>query len=363
MSEFKVRVLDAEEEKSVQELEEQLLEEHEEKVSAEQEKQAPNEEKQEIQEQAPVIELKEEDVLSFIKNRYNKEINTFEELLTEREAQPELPEDVSAFLKYKQETGRGIQDFIELNRDLNNEDPQKLLLQFYKETQPGLDEEDIVFDIQQRFSYDEMLDDETDVRQKKVAMKKELAKAKEHFEKLKEQYKIPVERAGVGASEEEKEQYEAFKSQAQKARELQQEQIKRSEFFAQKTNELFGNEFKGFEFEIEDKRVAFKPADAETLKKSQSDVSTFFQKFLDDSGYVKDAAAYHRAIAVAMNPDSFAKYFYDKGKADAVDEVARESKNIDMNVKRVPESVSKSGLKITALDSGSSGKLIIKSKK
>jgi hypothetical protein len=208
-----------------------------------------------------------------------------------------------------------------------------------------------------------MLDDETDVRQKKVAMKKELAKAKEHFEKLKEQYKVPVERTGFGASEEEKEQYEAFKSQAQKARELQQEQIKRSEFFAQKTNELFGNEFKGFEFEIEDKRVAFKPADADTLKKSQSDVGTFFQKFLDDSGYVKDAAAYHRAIAVAMNPDSFAKYFYDKGKSDAVDEVARESKNIDMNVKRVPESVSKSGLKITALDSGSSGKLIIKSKK
>jgi len=363
MSEFKVRVLDAEEEKSVQELEEQLLEEHEEKANAEQESQAQTEEKQESQAQTPGIELKEEDVLSFIKNRYNKEINTFEELLTEREAQPELPEDVSAFLKYKQETGRGIQDFIALNRDLSNEDPQKLLLQFYKETQPELDDEDIVFDIQQRFSYDEMLDDETDVRQKKVAMKKELAKAKEHFEKLKEQYKVPVERIGFGASEEEKEQYEAFKSQAQKARELQQEQVKRSEFFAQKTNELFGNEFKGFEFDIEDKRVAFKPADADTLKKSQSDVGTFFQKFLDDSGYVKDAAAYHRAIAVAMNPDSFAKYFYDKGKSDAVDEVARESKNIDMNVKRVPESVSKSGLRITALDSGSSGKLIIKSKK
>jgi hypothetical protein len=363
MSEFKVRVLDAEEEKSVQELEEQLLGDHEEKVSTEQESQVQNEDKQESQEQTPVIELKEEDVLSFIKNRYNKEINTFEELLTEREVQAELPEDVSAFLKYKQETGRGIQDFIALNRDLSNEDPQKLLLQFYKETQPELDDEDIVFDIQQRFSYDEMLDDETDVRQKKVAMKKELAKAKEHFEKLKEQYKIPVERAGFGASDEEKEQYEAFKSQAQKARELQQEQVKRSEFFAQKTNELFGNEFKGFEFDIEDKRVAFKPADADTLKKSQSDVGTFFQKFLDDSGYVKDAAAYHRAIAVAMNPDSFAKYFYDKGKSDAVDEVARESKNIDMNVKRVPESVSKSGLRITALDSGSSGKLIIKSKK
>jgi hypothetical protein len=363
MSEFKVRVLDAEEEKSVQELEEQLLGGHEEKLSTEQESQAQNEDKQESQEQAPVIELKEEDVLSFIKNRYNKEINTFEELLTEREVQAELPEDVSAFLKYKQETGRGIQDFIALNRDLSNEDPQKLLLQFYKETQPELDDEDIVFDMQQRFSYDEMLDDETDVRQKKVAMKKELAKAKEHFEKLKEQYKIPVERAGFGASDEEKEQYEAFKSQAQKARELQQEQVKRSEFFAQKTNELFGNEFKGFEFDIEDKRVAFKPADADTLKKSQSDVGTFFQKFLDESGYVKDAAAYHRAIAVAMNPDSFAKYFYDKGKSDAVDEVARESKNIDMNVKRVPESVSKSGLRITALDSGSSGKLIIKSKK
>jgi hypothetical protein len=360
MDGFKVRLLDDGETLSVQEVEEKLLAEHE----ASQMKNDGDGEGQgeEGQDTPEPIEIREEDVLSFIKNKYNRDVNNFEDLLAEREAPIDLPEDVSAFLRYKKDTGRGIQDFISLNRDLDKEDPYQLILQYHKETQPELDEEDLLYNIKSTLSYDEEFDDENEVRGKKIGMKKELAKAKAHFENLKEQYKIPVEQIGGGVPDGEKEEYEAFKSETKKARDLQGEQIKRSEFFAQKTDELFSDEFKGFEFKIEDSKFNFKPAEAAALKEAQGDVSNFFSKFLDKNGYVKDAAAYHKAIAVAMNPDSFAKHFYEQGMADAVEKDAKESKNIDMNARRVPESSSKSGFKVTALDSGPSAKIKIKTK-
>ena len=380
MSEIKVREVSAEEEKGVQEVEEQLLQEHEEKMSAEEENQAQTESVQEneaisdteqpaeveqgdVQDNVQKPELTEEDVLSFIKNRYDREIDTVDQLFEARESQSELPEDVSAFLKYKQETGRGFEDFIKINRDFNNEDPNKLLFEYYKETNPGLDDEDIQFDMEDKFSYDEDLDEDKDIKKKKVAMKRELAKAKDYFEKQKEQYKIPLESSGVGVSEAEKEQYEAFKSQAQRASELEQEQSKRSEFYRSKTSELFSEDFKGFEFQIGDEKVTYKPAEAKTLLEKQTDMSPFFNSFVDDSGYIKDAAAYHRAMAVAMNPDAMAKFFYEKGKAEAIDSVAKESKNIDMNAKVAPEMGRAKGFSVTALDSGTSNRLKIKSKK
>ena len=375
MSEFKVREVGVEEEKSVQEVEEKLLQEHEEKLGAEEENQAQTESVQEsealsdteqpteVEQPAEAPSLTEEDVLSFIKNRYDREIDTVDQLFEARESQPELPEDVSAYLKYKQETGRGFEDFIKINRDFDNEDPNKLLLEYYKETNPGLDDEDIQFDMEDKFSYDEDLDEEKDIKKKKLAMKRELAKAKDYFEKQKEQYKIPLESSGVGVSEAEKEQYEAFKSQAQRASELEQEQSKRSEFYRSKTSELFSEDFKGFEFQIGDEKVTYKPAEAKTLLEKQTDMSPFFNSFVDDSGYIKDAAAYHRAMAVAMNPDAMAKFFYEKGKAEAIDSVAKESKNIDMNAKVAPEMGRAKGFSVTALDSGTSNRLKIKSKK
>jgi hypothetical protein len=285
MSEFKVREVSAEEEKSVQEVEEQLLNEHEEKQQEETQEVEATEQPQEESEQpngATNSELSEEDVLSFIKNRYDRQIDTVDQLFEAKESAPELPEDVSAYLKYKQETGRGFEDFIKINRDFDNEDPNRLLLEYYKETNPGLDDEDIQFDMEDKFSYDEELDEEKDIKKKKLAMKRELAKAKDYFEKQKEQYKIPLESSGVDIPEADKEQYEAFKSQAQRASELEQEQSKRSEFYRSKTSELFSEDFKGFEFQIGDEKVTYKPAEAKTLLEKQTDMSPFFNSFVDD---------------------------------------------------------------------------------
>lgn len=369
MEGIKVRLVDSIEQKSIQEVEQELLNQHEEAqrakeaAAAEEQARADKEAASQSQGDDPQnpAELKEEDVLSFIKNKYKKEVNTLEDLLVERDATADLPDDVSAFLKYKKETGRSIQDFISLTRDFESEDPKKMLLEFYKQTQPELDEEDIVFDMNERFSYDEEFDEESDVKRKKVAMKKELAKAKEHFNSLKEKYKTPIEQVDAFIPKEEKEMYESFKSQTQKARELQEKQLERSQFFTQKTNELFTDEFKGFDFSIGSEKVTFKPSNVNALK--TNDVNSFIRGFLDNEGYVKDAAAYHKAMAVAMNPDSFAKHFYEQGIADAIERQAIDDKNITMGQRRVPETHNKSGIKVTALDDDSSGRLTIKSKK
>lgn len=368
MSEFKVRAVDFEE-KSVQEVEEKLLQDHEQKEEPNDESQEATESVQQTEsfsdnEQAEqeTPEITEDTVLSFIKNRYNKDIEDINQLFEARESEPELPEDVSAFLKYRKETGRSFEDFVKLNRDLDSEDPNKLLLEYYKSTNPGLDDEDIMFDMEENFSYDEMLDDERDVKKKKLAMKRELAKAKDYFEKQKESYKVPLESSGF-VPEAEKEQYEAFKSQAQMAKEAEKAQQERMDFFRSKTEELFSNDFKGFDFKVDDNQFSYKPGEPEALKKSHSDLTGFFQSFLDENGFLKDPAAYHRAIAVAMNPDGFAKYFYEQGKSQAIEGMSKESKNIDMGVRNSPQTINKSGFKVTALDSSSGNRLVIKSKK
>ena len=191
-------------------------------------------------------------------------------------------------------------------------------------------------------------------------MKKDLAKAKDYFNKLKEQYKVPLESKGGLVSDEEKSMYEDFKRYAQESEEMQKAQLERSEFFAKKTDELFNEQFKGFEFKFDDKAIAFKPGSPEQLKKAQSDVSKFIGSFLDEKGFIKDPAAYHRAIAVAMNPDGFAKHFYEQGMAAAVDSVAKESKNIQMDVRSTPQLTPTTGFKVVALDSDHGSGLKIK---
>jgi len=352
------------EEKSVQEIEQELLAKHEEQHPTEQVEEPVRIEEPIVVPEAQQRELEENDVLSFIKNRYNKEINTLDDLLQERNQSEELPEDVSAFLKFKKETGRGINDFLKINRDVDNEDPNKLLFDYYKQNNPDLDDDEVSFEIENKFQYDEDMDDERDIKKKRIAHKQELTKAKDYFNKLKDQYKVPLESRGAGIPDEEKEQYNAFKQYAQSAKEVEQAQRERAEYFAKKTDELFSNEFKGFGFKVGDNEFVYKPGETEAIKKDQSNLTEFIKTFLDDNGFMKDPAAYHRAIAVARNPEGFAKYFYDQGKSEAVETIAKESKNIDMGgVRSVPENMGKGGFKVTSLDNDHGNRLVIKSNK
>lgn len=347
--EIKVRdVTDEVENKSIQEVENALLEQHEREMNGEgvSSKTQPEEE--------PKESMTEEQVLSFIRDRYGDEVNNLDELISKRESSGEIPEDVASYMKYRQETGRSFEDYLKLNQDFDSMDEDDLLRNYLISTEDGVDEDDVDV-LLEDYRFDEELDDESEVKKKKVAKKKAVAQAKKFFNSQKEEYAKPLESSGAGIPEGEKEDFEAYKKYLKEAKTKQQEVAKRSEWFEKKTNEVFSDEFKGFEFKVGEKKLTYSPGSLEDVKKSNSDITNFVGKFLDKDGLMTDAQGYHKALSVAMNPEKFAQFFYEQGKADAVDDVSRKSKNINMEERRVFETSSKNGLKIRAVSEPSNG--------
>jgi len=361
--EIKVRALDGIEQKSVQQVEEELLKKHEQEMNGEGgepeikidttaiEKAAEGQKQEEE-------ELTEEKVLSYIGKRYNKQINSFDELVAERKETEQLPEDVAAFLNFKKETGRGFEDFIKLNKDYDAMDQDQLLREYLASTQKGLDNDDIDV-LMEEYSYDEDIDEESKIKKIKIARKKAIAEAKTYFNEQKEKYKLPLESRAKGLSPEENEEYEAYRQYTQQAKTLQEENDRKRKWFDQKTDELFSKEFKGFEFDIDEKKIVFSPGAAAELKKAQSNPMNFISKYLDEQGLIKDSAGYHRALAIAMNPDKFAKFFYEQGQSDATEDVMRKTKNINMSERKTPEVTNKGGMQVKSVtpDSGRSLKI------
>ncbi len=360
--EIKVRSLDGIEPKSMQEVEKELLEKHEKEINGEIESgvviDTTNIDNNIQDTPAEEQELSEEKVLSYIGKRYNKQINSFDELMDQRQSNEELPEDVAAYLKYKKDTGRGFDDFLNLRKDYDAMDPDKLLREYLLDTQKNLDDEDIDV-LMEEYTYDEDLDEESKIKRTKIARKKAIAEAKNYFNSQKEKYKLPLESSGSGLSENEKAEYEAYRQYIKEAKTSQEENDRKSKWFEQKTEDVFSKDFKGFEFDIDEKKVVFTPASAAELKKIQSTPMNFINKFLDDQGLMSDAVGYHKSLAIAMNPDKFAKFFYEQGKSDATDSELRKIKNINMSERRAPEVTNKGGLQVKSVtpDSGKSLKI------
>lgn len=363
--EFKIKEVEAIESKSVQQVEQELLAKHEAEFNRTDEGAVVQgqQDNTEAQGGEQIPELREEDVLTFIGKRFGKEIKSLDELAQERQESEQLPEDVAAYLKYKKETGRGIKDFMKINEDVDAKDPDKLLAEYYAATQDGIDEEDIEFMLKEQFGYDEELDDDSDVRRKKLSKKKELAKAKKHFEEQREKYKAPLESSGVASSQVDQESLRSYQEYLASAKTSQEENQKRYDWFQKKTDEVFGDGFKGFEFNVGDKSLVFNPAEAAETKKAQSDISNFISKYVNKDGLIENASGYHKALAVAMNPERFAKFFYEQGMSDAVDDLSKKSKNINMDMRQAPQQVGKGGLKVAAVTPDAGRGLKIRSTK
>tara|TARA_R100000322_G_scaffold47941_2_gene29917 strand:+ start:1215 stop:2357 length:1143 start_codon:yes stop_codon:yes gene_type:complete len=375
--EIKVKAVGDSAEKSTQQKEQELLDKHEQSLEQkettsetpvvkevkEETPVEPKAQEEKVEEEKPVLEkadLTEEEVLSHINKRYNKNIDSVDDLFASRETQEELPEDVAAYLKYKKDTGRGIEDYVKLNQNFDDMDPDNLLRKYFKETEEGLDDEDIAFKMEE-FDGDEELDEPSDIKRKKIAKKKVIAKAKKYFTELKEKYNKPLESSGNEVSQSDSKEYQEYKQYLKDAKTYEEETTKKRNWFDKKTNEVFSSEFKGFEFTLDDKRVIFSPGNASELKSAQSTPMNFVKKYLDESGLIKDAKGYHRALAIAMNPDRFAQFFYEQGKSNATEDVMRKTKNINMSERRVPESTQKGGMQFKSLSQASSRGLKIKS--
>jgi len=369
---IKVRELDgSSQEKSRAEVEQELLDKHEAQFTDSEETNktetvetpvAENTTTETTEEVAPTSELSEEDVLKFIGNRYGKEITSLDELAQAREENEPLPEDVAQYLKYKKETGRGFNDFVEVQRNYDEMDNDTLLRNYLAATENGLDADDIETLIESDYTYDEDLDDEKDIKKVQLKTKKTIAKAKEYFQKQQEQYKLPLE-SRRETSDVNEEELQAYRDYIANAKTMDESLKRKQEVFVKKTDDVF-NEFKGFEFTVDDKKVYFNPGDANEIKNSQLNPQNFIQKFLDEQGILNDAEGYHRSLAMAMHPEKFAKFFYEQGKAAAADETMRELKNVKMDTRSAPEvTKSKDGMQIRSLNQDSGRGLKIRSRK
>ncbi len=314
---------------------------------------------------APPSELSEEDVLSFIKNRYNKDVSSVSDLFATKEANEQIPEDVAAYLEYRKKTGRSFADYSKLNRDFGAMDEKQLLREYYSATEDALDAEDIDY-MMDDFSYDADLDEENVIKKKKVAFKKEIGKAKKFFDSQKEMYKEPLESSTASFSLEQKEQLEAYNKYVLDAKTFDEEAKRKRDWFLNKTDEVFHNEFKGFDFKVgEDKTVTFLPTkNVDEIKRLNSDSSNLFKRFIDEeTGLVSDAAGYHRAVSIAQNPERFAKFFYEQGQSDGTTDVTRKMKNVNMSTRDAPQVTKKDGMTIRAINPTEGRGLKIRSNK
>ena len=281
-------------------------------------------------EEAPVIELEE------IKEETKEEVKAEEPIKVEEPVvAPEkptidLPENVNKLLDFMKDTGGDINDYVRLNMDYSELDNHTLLREYYKTTKPHLDSEEVDFLMEDTFSFDEEVDDEKDIRRKKLALKEQVANARNHLDGLKSKYYEDI-KAGSKLTNEQQKAIDFF-NRYNKESEAEQKALQRSRStFQQKTDSVFNDEFKGFEYNVGDKRFRFNVKDVNKVKESQSDINNFVKKFLNNENLMEDGVGYHKSMFTAMNADAVAKHFYEQGKADALKESIAKSKNVNMD--------------------------------
>ena len=271
-----------------------------------------------------------------------------------------LPDNVQKLVDFMEETGGDLNDYVKLNKDYSEVDNQTVLQEYYRQTKPHLDQEEINFLMEDQFSFDEDVDEDRDIRRKKLALKEQVANAKSHLEETKSKYYADL-KSGSKLTEEQQEAVKYF-SQSKKN---EQEHKNAKSNFLNKTNRFFGDKFKGFEYNVGDKNYRFNVNDVKKVKDTQSDINNFIGKFLDEKGSMADEAGYHKSLFTAMNSDAVAKHFYEQGKSDALKQSVAESKNVSMDPRQeLTDNVNTGGIKVRAMgDTSADFKFKIKNNK
>ena len=235
-----------------------------------------------------------------------------EQAIVEQEAGIELPENIQKVVEFMNDTGGSLEDYVKLNTDYSKLNEAQLIREFYETTKPHLDKEDIEL-LMEDFSYDEELDEPKDIRKAKIAFKEEAAKAKKHLEKLKSNYYEEIKAGSKLNPEQQKavEFFNRYKKDNEESTKIAEHQVS---VFKNKTEKLFSDDFKGFDFNVGEKKFRFKVNNADQVKTTQSDINNFVKKFLNDKNEMKDAAGYHKSLFTAMNADAIANHFYEQGK-------------------------------------------------
>ena len=287
-----------------------------------------------------------------------------EKIIESIETNTELPENVQKLMSFMEETGGDLNDYVKLNKDYSEMDNHTLLKEYYNTTKPHLKSEEIDFIMEDKFSYDEEADEEKEIKRKKLALKEQVAQAKNHLESVKSKYYEDI-KMGSKLSKDQQDAINFFNRYNKESEESQKAQQQAKKTFLNKTENVFNDNFKGFEYEVGEKRYRFNVKNADNVKETQSDINNFVKKFLNKNNEIEDARGYHKALYTAMNSDAIANHFYEQGRADALKESVAKSKNIDMDPRQSHgEVVDNSGLKFKVLgESSNDFKFKIKRKK
>jgi len=269
-----------------------------------------------------------------------------------------LPENIEKLVNFMEETGGDIQDYVRLNADYSNIDNKSLIKEYYKSSKPYLDVEDMDLMLED-FDYDDEMDEPKEIRKKKLAFKEEVAKAKNFLEETKSKYYAEI-KLRPGTTQDQQKALDFFNRYTEEQKTNKAVHDK----FVQKTKNLFTKDFKGFDFNLGEKKFRYSVKNPNQVGENQSDISNFVKTFLDDKGEIQDQTGYHKALYAASNADTIAQHFYEQGKADAVKEVVTSSKNISNDPRKtVSGDIFVGGMKVKAISGDDSSKLRIKKRK
>ena len=333
-------------------------------------KEEPKEEvKEEVKDEVPVLEeIVEEDpkvkTETEVKETVDEQVEKLQDKVEEavEEAQQtgqELPENIQKVADFINETGGSLEDYVRLNQDYSNVDDNTLLREYYKQTKSHLTDDEISFMMEDQFAIDEEADDEKDQKRKKLALKEQVANAKSHLDGLKSKYYEEI-KAGVKLTPDQKKAIDFFNRYNEESEKNVKIATEQRNAFTSQTEQLFNDEFKGFEYNVGDKKYRYNVKDAGKVKESQSDINNFVGKFLDKKQQLMDPQGYHKALFTANNPDAIANHFYQQGKADAIKESMAKAKNVDMSPNQQHGNVVAGGTKFKVLSGDDSSKLRVK---
>jgi len=309
------------------------------------------------EEETPVIEeVTDEEIEEKVEEVKEEVTEAIEEA---KETGEPLPENIQKVVDFMNETGGSLDEYVKLNQDYTKLDNNQLLKEYYKQTKPHLDDEEISFLMEDQFSYDEESDEERDIRRKKLAIKEQVADAKSHLEGLKSKYYADI-KAGVKLTQDQQKAIDFFNRYNDEQKQAQQ----KTDVFNKKTNEVFSDKFKGFEYTIGEKKFRFNVKDADKVKNNQQNLNSFIKPFLNKENVMDNAKGYHKALFTGRNADAIANHFYQQGKADAMKESVAKAKNVSMDPRQqFTGTVEAGGLKVRAISGDDARKLRVKIKK
>ena len=320
----------------------------EEVVVINEEPKVENEEEKKEQEETPIVQE--------VTNEEVKEVQEeVEEAVIEAEATGKpLPEKVEKLLKFMEETGGDLNDYVKLNRDTSKMDDSDVLDEYYRETKSHLTVEERNFLLEEKFGYNEDEDDAKNIRKKKIALKEQVAEARAHLDRQKSKYYEDI-KAGSRLTPEAQKAIDFFNRYNKDSKEQKRKTDNNKKEFLKKTNNVFNEDFKGFDYQVGDKKFRFNIKDVDNIKATQSDLNNFVDKFVgEDKITIKDAQGYHKSLFTAMNADNIAKHFYEQGKADAIKDTVAKDKNIDLNPRQTHGETNIGGVKYKVLGESSS---------